>query len=126
MTSKTLYDLLPISDNLFKNNDNILELKNPSTITISPGDSVQINFFDITNFNSQLIYLIQLKHNLISNLKILSDIFLTKQNTIDIISPYSINIIVNNISNEDFVLIQGDSIGYLYPLLLINIGIGKA
>ena len=56
----SIYDLFPLSNNLNKN-DNVLELKNPSTINIISDNSITLNFFDITYFNSQILYLIQLK-----------------------------------------------------------------
>jgi hypothetical protein len=119
----SLYDLFPLSNNLNKNN-NVLELKNPSTINIISGNSTTLNFFDITDFNSQLLYLIQLKETLITDFKIISNNILTKQNTIDITSPYTISITINNISGHDIELIFGDLIAYIYPIQIINIGLG--
>jgi hypothetical protein len=119
----SLYDLFPLSNNLNKNN-NVLELKNPSTINIISGNSTTLNFFDITDFNSQILYLIQLKETLITDFKIISNNILTKQNTIDISSPYTISITINNISGHDIELIIGDVIAYIYPIQIINIGLG--
>ena len=119
----SIYNLFPLSNNLNKN-DNVLELKNPSTINIISDNSITLNFFDITYFNSQILYLIQLKETLITDFKIVSNTILTKQNTIDVISPYTISITINNISGHNIDLIIGDVVAYIYPIQIINIGIG--